>query len=183
MPNTLIVDDLLAAAKSGDAHAENQLFFLLGARILPLVQQRIRDSKRPPDEIRREAEDIAQDVCLLVRQNYKTIPLDRFWPWVFQIVRNKIGDYYRRQRTRGKVSRLEPDDPSSKLQDPISPIELMEGEDLIRLISHALSRMTKRCRAIIKAFLEDQTIEARPDEIHRCRERLKKLLREQGYDI
>jgi len=38
MPNTLIVDDLLAAANAGDEHAENQLFSLLRARILELVQ-------------------------------------------------------------------------------------------------------------------------------------------------
>jgi hypothetical protein len=75
------------------------------------------------------------------------------------------------------ISRLELDAASSKLHDPIGPMELVEKKDLIRLISHALSRMTRRRRAIIKAFLKDQAIEARPDEIHRCREQLKKLLR------
>lgn len=47
------------------------------------------------------AEDIAQEACMTVLQKYDSDQhADRFDSWAYQILRNKIGDYLRRDRVR-----------------------------------------------------------------------------------
>lgn len=187
------IEGLLAAAIGGNQEAENKLFLSLRARILELVQQRIWNTQRHASEIRHDAENLAQDICFVILQKYKTASLHHgFMPWVFQIVWYKIGEYYRRRKGSPVFS---DEEAVQTAEDPAQPLELIESKERDRMIFRALKRMDRRCKAIIKALLQDE-IDAYMDaqlqsrtppgsiyaRIHRCRKRFQKLLSEEGFE-
>ncbi len=80
------IQDILITAKSGDKSAEGRVFSYLTVRFTLIAKQRISSE---------DAHDVAQDACLTVMEKYKTIALpDNFESWAYQVLRNKIGNYY-----------------------------------------------------------------------------------------
>ena len=196
MNNLHGVEALLAVAQSGDKETENRLFSLLRARILELVQHRIWNTQRDVSEIRHDVENLTQEICLIILEKYKTETFDHgFMPWVFQIVRNKIGEYYReRDRKRG-IEEIDVDDEGPQIANGSARTEqLAELHELDRMIRHALKKMNGRSRIIIKALLQDKIeayiIEQRRTtkvdtiygQISRCRTRFHELLRHEGFE-
>jgi len=192
------LENLLAVAVDSDDHeaasqAESRLFLQLRARILPLVQQRIWNSHQASSELRKDAEDLTTDICLVILRRYKTAGLHHgFMLWVMQIVRNKIGQFYReRNRRKGKKEPL-PDENNTIDNDPEAELE---GRELDGIIFRALKEMGQPCAKIIEALLAGEIktyMEERQrttplgtiyNQIHRCRESLKNVLREKGYTL
>jgi RNA polymerase sigma factor (sigma-70 family) len=189
------IDGLLVAAKQGEKAAENQLFSLLRARILALVQQRIWNTRRHPSEIRKDAEDLTEDICAVIFRRCQTGSFNSgFMPWVMQIARNRIGQYYgERDRRQDKYNPL-PDE--NALTDNAIDLEAeLEGKELDNIIFSALKKMGQPCAEIIKALMEGEikdyltkrrlttSIDTIYGQIFRCREKLKVLLHKQGYKI
>lgn len=185
------IDDLLSAAIGGDKEAENKLFSQLRVRILQLVQYKIWNTQRHAAEIRKDAEDLTDEICLIILQKYKTRTFDHgFMPFVFRTVRNKIGEYFRMREREKMMTRVKGDEEFPQpFVDPVLPKELDS------MISRALKRMGHRCRAIIKALLEGEIktyiaeqqrttpIGTIYTQIHRCRQKIAILLRKKGYKI
>lgn len=193
------ISDLLAAAQGGDKQAENELFSKLRARILSLVQQRIWNTKRAQFEIVQEAENITHDVCTAIFHRYKTERFstgDKFLAWVFQIVRHKVGDYYRVHQKDHLYERINLEQNNQPgPSEPSWPDENIDHEELIQLIHRALKKMKACCREIIEALLagEIKAYIARQSKktpintiycwIHRCRQELSDFLNKEGYEL
>ncbi len=191
------IDELLAAAIGGDKEAENQLFSKLHASIFELVQQRIWNIQKHASEIQQDAEDLTGDICGIILQKYKTATFHNgFMPWVFQIVRYKVGEYYRQRDRKPRVEAVDvADDNLQFAVDPTETEQRVELQELNSMISRALRKMDRRCRTIMRALLQGE-IKAYIDEqrqrntpigsiyahIHRCRKRFVKLLFEEGYE-
>jgi len=187
------IDELFEAARNGEAAAETQLFSQLRARILALVQQRIWSTRRYSSEVRKDAEDLTEDICAVIFRRYKTASFHSgSMSWVMQIARNRIGQFYlERDRRKGKNDPL----PDEELitGNPIGPEAELEGQELDGIIFRALKKMGQPCAKIIetllageiKTYMEEQQrttpLGTIYNQIHRCRESLKNVLREKGY--
>jgi len=190
------IDDLLAAAREGNKEAENQLFSQLRARILGLVQQRIWNANKDASENRRDAEDLSHDICITILKKYRTADFGAgFISWVFQISRHKIGEYYRKTKTKPWMETTDVEDENLAVpHSPYAPEQLAFAGELDRMICYALKKLGSRCQAIISALLEGNIkayiAEARRtiplntiySYIHRCRQRFQELLRAEGFD-
>lgn len=185
------IDELVVAAQSGDKEAENQLFLQLHARIFNLVQRRIWNKQTHKTKIKQDAEDLTEDICLKIAERYKTISFEiGFMPWVFRVVRNKIGEYYRNRNRRRGMESLENINLQSEDIDALA-----EHRETDRIISAALKNLRGRCREIITALLQDTIKEYIQEQqkntatgtiysrIHRCRSHFKDLLQQQGFEL
>jgi RNA polymerase sigma factor (sigma-70 family) len=84
-----ILDQLLTRAKAGDKMTEEELFGYLFVRFRTIAKRRIGEQ---------DAEDVAQEACLTVLEKYKTATYARgFAAWAYEILRNKIGNYWRKK--------------------------------------------------------------------------------------
>jgi RNA polymerase sigma-70 factor (ECF subfamily) len=172
------ISDLLSRAQSGDQGAENALFEQLHARTLSLAKRRIGDEQA--------AQDIAQETIKTALEKYLSADLSRgMLPWVFTILRNKVGNYLKKRRTE-----------AAHLAHPPAPLEWSAvgavvdetgSIDLIESLEKALGRASEECRRIFQLLLADapreeicrafggEPIGTTYSRISRCRD---KLLRE-----
>lgn len=194
MNNSIGIDELLAAAISGNQEAENELFSNLRARIWELAQQRIWNTQRHASEIRQDAENLTQDICFVILQKYKTASFHHgFMPWVMQITRHRIGQHYR-ERAVSQKRRDSVPETNDLADNSVGTEDEFAASELDDIISRALEKMGQPCVEIIealmageiKAYIQQHTTASRGtiySQIHRCRENLKILLREKGYKI
>ena len=90
------MDQILARALAGDEEAENELFQQLSVRFGVFVRYILR----------RNEEEIVQEACLTVLKKYRTLgPSDNFQAWAFGVLKNKIGNYFERQKREQKRMR------------------------------------------------------------------------------
>lgn len=81
---------LLTRARSGDRHAEQQIFEQLLARFRLFARRRIGDVHA--------ADDVAQDACLTVLQKYRHETFTKgFEPWAWGVLQMHIKAYFRRR--------------------------------------------------------------------------------------
>lgn len=93
----MIVQHLLVRARNGDKFAEEEMLEYLRARFNYLAKQRIEGG---------DAEDVAQDACITVLEKYKEVlPEIEFEAWAYQVLRNKIGNYFRKRDVRRRAMR------------------------------------------------------------------------------
>jgi len=170
------VEELLQRARDGDQQAEERLFSRLHARILALAKRRLQDEEA--------ARDIAQETMRTVFEKYRTAPLPRgLLPWAFAILRNKVGNQYKRRRVEGRhQARVD----EAWLAETVgtSPDNERAALDLLRRIRGALTNASGECRRIFDLLLSGAdrhvireafggaplgTIDSR---ISRCRKRL-----------
>jgi len=96
-------------ARAGDRTAEQEMFEYLLARFTYLAQRRISSE---------EARDVAQDACVTVLEKYRTeAPQERFLAWAYEVLRNKIGNYYQHQKVQQRVMADFPADSPDQLPD------------------------------------------------------------------
>ncbi len=88
------MDDFLVRIQSGDSSVEQELLEYLSVRFALITKRRIQGD---------EADDVAQEACLTVLQKCreKSVPRE-FKPWAYEILRNKIGNYYQKRDSRRK---------------------------------------------------------------------------------
>lgn len=183
MENEKGIEELLAAAKTGDKWAEGELFSKLRARISSLVQYSIW---KPHD-----AEDIVEEIMETILTKYKKTDFPKgLLPWVNGITYNKVKNYIR--RVKREPIRL---DVEVSQNEKERPDRIVEGLELQGMIERALAKLNKRHKEIMKALLQGEIksyIAERSSEtpsgtiysdIHRCRKRFAELLKEEGYEI
>lgn len=193
------LETIFREARAGDAGADNRLFAHLHAMLLPLVQKRIYRSGRNVEEQRKDAEDLTQEICVVILLKYRAAkPAAGFTCWVLQIARNKIGDYYRKKKIEMKrLQPLEENDLHSGVVAPLPQIEFsLDRNALLGAIQASGKNMSRTFREILRALLSDEmkayvanqkkkriplnTIYSR---IHRCRALLRMELRHAGYRL
>lgn len=176
------VEGLVGKARGGDRYAEAMLFDKLQARIQALAEKRVRD--------RESARDIAQETLRIALEKYRHVDLAHgFYPWVFTILRNQVGNYLKRRRR--DLARLAPLAGGEGMQDPSSGQDV-KAIDLLHSIENALRRASPECQKIFRLLLEGAgrrelsaafdgepigTIDSR---ISRCRARLLAYLGREG---
>jgi RNA polymerase sigma factor (sigma-70 family) len=170
------VEELLARARQGNREAENRLFDHLDARILALAKRRVRDEEA--------ARDIAQETMQTVYEKYRTADLPRgLLPWVFVVLRNKVGNYLKRSRVEGS-RRIVVEDTWMAEAVGVSPDGDRAAFDLVRQLEIALAQATAECREIfrlllggagrheIRAAFGDEPLGTVDSRISRCRRKL-----------
>lgn len=142
--------DLLATAQSCNQAAENRLFEKLHARFLPLAKRRLRRGGHNPAN----AADLVQDALFVMLQpdsaslkpQYKII--EHFWPWAFTILRNKIGNEFKKRTRRSLQQALLDVIPCAE--------EAMRGEweeAFDGRLKYLLAKMPEKYREIIRALV------------------------------
>jgi len=170
------IQELLERARQGDREAENHLFDRLNARILALAKRRVRDEEA--------ARDIAQETMRTVFEKYRSANLPRgLLPWVFVVLRHKVGNYLKRSRVEG-ARRIVVEDTWMAEAVGLSPNGERAAFDLVRQLEIALGRATEECRKIfrlllsgagrheIRAAFGDEPLGTIDSRISRCRRKL-----------
>ena len=186
------IKELLDLAISGDKSAANKLFSNLHARFLSIAQHRICNPQIDVNEIERNAEDIVQETLEIVFRNYKQVEYSAgFLQYAFGVLRNKIGDYFRkkeREETMKITSDVDEFADYEKLENTIDAIELRE------LIMGSLIKLSFDSQRIVLALMEGYTSGGiigllgniprgtLDSKIYRVRKELKKILRKGGYN-
>lgn len=113
--------------------------------------------RRVPDPS--EAEDILQEVfCRLVEANRLLMPIEHVAGWLFQVARNSIADFFRRQTPGGlgDTTAVYEDAETLSLEDLLpspedGPDALYTRELLLDELEHALNELPERQRAVFVA--------------------------------
>ncbi len=86
------LNQLFLRVRNGDTNARECLFSHLRARFTLIAKRRVRQS---------DAEDIAHEACLTIMDKLSSLDLDvQFEAWSYQVLRNKVGNYLRRDRVK-----------------------------------------------------------------------------------
>lgn len=197
-PDPAGIDALLASARSGDKAAEETLLSLLSARLYEVAKRRLRNEE--------DARDAAAETLATAWSRYQHAEMPGgFLPWVFTILRNKIGNALKRARTAERLVPIEAADEAGAAAGAAGPEGVMgpaaetpdEAIDRRRLevrLRAALARLPAECRRIFRLLIGGGTraeiLTAFPGErpgtvdsrISRCRSRLHALLEEEGWE-
>ncbi len=146
-----------------------------GSRLRLFILKRVHDEH--------DAEDILQDVFYRIHSSARTLrDEDRLEAWIYQVVRNRITDYY---RDRGKVTITTPEMPEGPIETPITqgPID-----DLLSCLRPMIDDLPENYRqAIILTSYEGLTqkeiaeklglsLSGAKSRVQRARARLKEML-------
>ena len=113
------MNQLLERARLGDREAEQELFLTLRARFMLIAKRRVRENE--------EAEDVVQQACVTVFEKYKTEDFKAgFEPWIYTVLRMKIGNYLQLKSTRQK--RFRPDSIDRPPSEAVTPVPKREIE-------------------------------------------------------
>lgn len=104
---------LVLKAKDGDAEAYGQLYALYSSRLYRFIKIKINETAT--------AEDLLQEVFLKAWQALPKLQLSdlHFNAWLYQIARNLVNDYYRRQYRQPPATTL---DEIAELPSTSSPL-------------------------------------------------------------
>ncbi|MFQ5601259.1 MAG: RNA polymerase sigma factor [Candidatus Krumholzibacteriia bacterium] len=170
------IEDLLTRARAGDGEAESLLFEKAHARILALAEKRIWDPEA--------ARDIAQETLRTAVEKYRDADLPcGFFPWLFRILHNKVGNYLKRRRV--ELARFESQDIAFGWAAlAVSPDPEIAALEFREVLGKALRRLSPECRRIFGLLLEgagrQEILDAFPGEpmgtiasrLSRCRAKL-----------
>lgn len=137
---------------------------------------------------REAAEDLAQDVMIVIHEKYSTVTtLDELVPLSFQVLRFKMLDLHRKSLRRGEYNQESIED--LPLMDPgDDPATQLERKQTVDRLIEALNQLGERCRSLFrwklegKSFPEIQKLmgQSSINTIytwdHRCRKQLLALL-------
>jgi RNA polymerase sigma-70 factor (ECF subfamily) len=139
------IAELLARARRGDPAAENALFERLSARILALAKRRVRDEEA--------ARDLAQETMKTVFEKYRTTEFPHgLLPWVFTVLRNKVGNYWKRRAVEGR-HRVTLDERWLSEVAGDGPGADRVAADLRRELEAALTQASAECRKVFRLLL------------------------------
>jgi len=139
-------DEALAAlAAGGDADAFERLVRRHQGALINFAYRMLGD--------RDEAADAVQQTFVQLYLHLPRARLDlAFKPWLYRIARNQCLDRLRQRRPTSSLEReLEGDEaPAHQARDPDPlPEELLERQDLQRLLAEAIAALPERYRAVV----------------------------------
>jgi RNA polymerase sigma factor (sigma-70 family) len=187
-----ILEKLFKLLQTNDLNSFDEVFTSIRGRIVRLAQQRLQ---------RDEVEDVVQQtLSTLWEKRLSVRDPEHLLPFLFQILRNKLGDTYRRKgrQRRTIVPKTEPLD---SLCDPtsINPEILFQEKELERVIREAIDICAEenslwgkvlqllqdgKSREEIRKELGDISMTTVYTRIHRARQHLIKILKDEfGVEI
>ena len=166
--------------------------YLDGGEWLNKLRQRFMEvaSRRVDDS---DVEDVVQEALRIVVEKRGDSGVSL--PWCFQVLRNAIGNYYRREGTRRRRLSAQSDDDAGTAT-PSRFAEELDSRETLVLIEDALDEMRDsdpQCGRYITRLVAD----AKPHDVaaeeglepavfyrrlYRCRQKLRALLRTRGVD-
>jgi len=186
------IEELFDLLQTEDLDSFNEVFLPIRGRIIRLAQQRLQ---------REEVEDVVQQTLSTFWEKRQSVcSPEHLLPFLFQILRNKLGDAYRRKKRQKKArfamfERLD----SLQTQIPPNPEKLLEEKELEKIIKEAIEfcaaenmlwgRIIQllqegRSREEIRKELGDIPMATVYTRIHRARQHLIKILKEEfGVEI
>ncbi len=89
------MERLITRVRERDETADEQLFEILSVRFRVLAKRRV-----DADAV----EDVAQEACLTVLEKLRSgVRPENFMAWAYDILRNKIGNYYQHREVQRRV--------------------------------------------------------------------------------
>jgi RNA polymerase sigma factor (sigma-70 family) len=186
------IKKLFALLQTGDLESFGEVISPIRGRIVRLAQQRIQ---------RDEVEDVVQQTLSTLWEKRSSVrDPDQLMPFLFQILRNKMGDSYRRKQSRQKihVSKPEPLD-TLKSSDMTNPELLLEEKELENVLREAIDLCAAENRLwgkILRLLREGKSREEIREElgdipmatvytrVYRARQTLIKILKDEfGVEI
>ncbi|MGD8540215.1 MAG: sigma-70 family RNA polymerase sigma factor, partial [Candidatus Aminicenantes bacterium] len=126
-----IIDKLYALLQTGDLESFGEVISPIRGRIVRLAQQRLQKD---------EVEDVVQQTLSTLWEKRSSVrDSDQLMPFLFQILRNKMGDSYRRKRYQQKIRVTKTDTMDTlKDSDATNPELLLEGKELENVLKEAI---------------------------------------------
>jgi RNA polymerase sigma factor (sigma-70 family) len=187
-----IIKKLYALLQTGDLESFGEVISPIRGRIVRLAQQRLQ---------RDEVEDVVQQTLSTLWEKRSSVrDSDQLMPFIFQILRNKMGDSYRRKRYQQqiRVTKTEPLD-TLKDSDATDPELLFEGKELENVLKEAIDLCAAenrlwgkilqllregKSREEIRKELGDIPMATVYTRIYRARQTLMKILKDEfGVEI
>ncbi len=133
------MDSLLSRARDGDSTAEKELFEYLLVRFRAFATHRMRED---------EAEDVAQEACLVVLRKYKTETFTTgFKAWAYGVMKMEIKSHLRTRQSR--AAKLDyGSDYDQAVNGSSSEVDL----DLRIRLSDCLRKIVKRNRSYARVL-------------------------------
>lgn len=133
-------------------------------------------------------EDIVHDALRIVVEKGGESPE---LSWCFQVLRNVIGNHYRRQRTRSRFVTASDDDEVGVAGSGPTPLERVESEQVQRLLDEGIARLGPPCAGYLAALLRGESPAAIAADaslepavfyrrLYRCRRKLREWLESRG---
>lgn len=125
------IEKLFSLLQTGDLDSFGEVITPIRVRIVRLVQQKLRGE---------EVEDVVQQTLSTFWEKRSSVcDPEYLLPFLFQILRNKLGDIYRRKR-RHRETHVAETELLDSLQDPASatPELLLEEKELGRVLREAI---------------------------------------------
>jgi RNA polymerase sigma factor (sigma-70 family) len=187
-----IIRRLFALLQTGDFDSFGEVISPIRGRIVRLSQQRLQ---------RDEVEDVVQQTLgtLWEKRSLVNDP-DQLMPFLFQILRNKMGDFYRRKQYQQQI-RVMKNEPMDSLKDSeaTNPELLLEEKELENVLKEAIDLCAAenrlwgkilqllregKSREEIRKELGDIPMATVYTRIYRARQMLMKILKDEfGVEI
>jgi RNA polymerase sigma factor (sigma-70 family) len=160
--------------KPGSSFEEEAFFESLRSRITAVAKKRIRGA---------EYEDVVQETLIIVKSKLPEISDDRnVMPFVFQTLRNCIGNHYQKMKTEQKYIDFS--------ADASDVLQFDENQDWHQILNKALDHLRRdheRCADLLKAVIRSAEIQELKEllnldeanvyrTLYRCRNRLKEII-------
>ncbi len=131
------IQRLVEALRTSDRGAVDELLPPLRARLVRVAKQRVQEEL---------VEEVVQETLATVWEKRESLPdADRVLPFVFQVLRNKIGNVYlRARRTGGRHVGLD-EAAAAPAEAPFAdPVAQAEAAELERVLGEAMERCGQR---------------------------------------
>ncbi len=164
---------LFLKAQNGDKTAEDKIFKFLFVRFCYLAKQRVGEGA---------CEDIAQDACLTILEKYPSLNGSvQFEPWAYQVLRNKIGNYY--QKLASEANYIINDGKIVEFAHPkvTNPNLRMHILDCLRKIHKANPRYYQVLTLVSEGYKTEEIsekLQIKPNNLYVILNRSRKLLRD-----
>ena len=156
---------------------------------LALAKRRIRNEH--------DAEEIAQEALITVVEKFPAQDIQKsFLQWAFGILRNKIGNYYQGRDRRVRREQGEGEDVLARRPaDDWDPVAILAEQELSGKLARCWARLKPPCRDLLgmlyRGASRDEIFARYPQyhykvvntKIFRCRNYLRRLLRQEGYAL
>jgi RNA polymerase sigma factor (sigma-70 family) len=131
------INNLFSLAREGGEAEREQLFDLLRESFCLVAQLRVWN--------RDDSEEIVQEAMATVAAKYRDLDFKgSFAAWARKVLENKIGDYYRKRKTRAAMFDRIPDAhavPASSNTDPTLRMRLLDCLKKISAVSNRYARI------------------------------------------
>lgn len=133
-------------------------------------------------------EDLVQDALRVVLEKGGDRPrLD----WCFQVLRNVVGNYYRREKTRRRFVVADPEGDADASTDEVSVLAALESDEMVRILTSGVDMLGPPCAGYLGALMggaspadvaESEGLQAAVfyRRLYRCRQKLRDWLRAKG---